>query len=96
MWQWLFGKREDRSYSGRIARIEDDCVRRLEYVERHLDRAQRPGPWQLQMTIMDADIMPVDARGAFVNTVRSLKTWQWLVVTGCVAIAFFMLGSLIF
>ncbi len=77
-------------------------MRRLEYVERHLDRVQRQGPWQVQMTIMDADIMPVDARGAFVSFITSvldsssLQTWQWLVLAGCVAIAFFMLGALIF
>ena len=71
-------------------------MRRLDFVERHLDRMARSGPWQAQMTVVDADIMPVEPHLAMIEHAKGLVLWQWVIIVLCALIAGFMLGAVIF
>jgi hypothetical protein len=68
------------SFTTRVQQVETDCLRRLEFVEAHLDRALRQNkPWHAHMTVVDADIMPPGHATRVLNTLGDVTLWPWWV-----------------
>lgn len=89
VWSWFRKKREHDAFEAGLRRVEDDCRRRLDFTRRQVERLERRGPWQIQVTVADADIMPLPSHQAmYHNVLTRLLVWQWVVIS----ITAFMLG----
>ncbi len=91
MWSRIFAK-HDRSVDPVVAEIqqtEDELLRRLDYVDAQLRRvARKRNQWDVAMTVVDADVAPLEPHERVVVWFRSLATWQWYVLLGVAALAF--------
>jgi hypothetical protein len=57
-----------------IRRQEEDCMRRLAFVDTQLRRmVEKRSHWSAAMTVVDADIMPVGRRTHVVSTVKAMR-----------------------
>ncbi len=78
MWPWQKPKVAPDSFSGRVQRVEADCLRRLEFVETQLGRALRQDHrWDSHMTVVDADIEPVGTVTHVFSVVSDVHAWPW-------------------
>ena len=73
-----------------LEETEQDCMRRLDYVDTQLGRAlrTRTSHWSAAMTVADADIMPVGRGTRVMTAMRSMQDWHWYVVIGAGALLF--------
>jgi hypothetical protein len=88
-WQTRRGERPN-SVLVELEETEQDCMRRLDYVDAQLGRALRTkaSHWSAAMTVADADIMPVGRSTQVMTAMRSMRDWHWYVAIGVGAVLF--------
>lgn len=73
-----------------IRHHEQECLRRLDYVDAQLRRiARTSSPWRSAMTVMDVDIMPLGRATRVFSAVKRMPDWKRRYVLGGLA-AFFL------
>jgi hypothetical protein len=77
--------------------FEEDLHRRLTFAEQELEKMTRVGPWRRDVTVVDADIAPLDARTRAMMMLRELpnQPWFWPVAAGVAVVVLLALLAII-
>ncbi len=87
-WPWQTRRAErPNAFMEELTEVEQDCLRRLDYVETQLHRAlEKRARWSAAMTVADADIMPVGRGTQVMTAVRSMQSCHRYLAVGAGAV----------
>jgi hypothetical protein len=91
MLEWLWPKRPAKVdiFRSELRRVEEDCVRRLSYVEMQLARmARKKSHWSSAMTVVETDLVPMSPSENVAAWFGALRDWQWYLLIGAAIAAF--------
>jgi hypothetical protein len=91
-WPWQKRRQPGDEFAKSLHKVEEDCLRRLDYVEAQTERALRfESSWSAATVVDEVDILPAGRKTRVLTAVSSLRVGYWVII-GAVALVSFTLG----